>query len=220
VLPPWQLVDRVRVPSAAETVLSCARDLTLLDVVLIGDAALHCGDVTREQLIAVSRLRRRGSPLLRRAIPLMDARAESIFEGLLRVLHVVSGIKVEPQAILRDATGGFVARADLLLVGTRTLHEADGSHHRLAHQHAMDLSRERRLVRAGFVRRGYAPNDVLTRSAAIIRDAELTLDLEHDPDRLQPWYELLRESLFSSAGQRRLMLRLGLVTENADERLE
>lgn len=68
-LPPWVLVEGVRAAHAAETVLACARDLGLLDVVLIGDAALHSGDVTREELVAVSRLRRRGSPLLRRAIP-------------------------------------------------------------------------------------------------------------------------------------------------------
>ena len=47
VLPPWELVKGVRVESPAEAVLACARVLGLLDVVVLGDAALHTGDATR-----------------------------------------------------------------------------------------------------------------------------------------------------------------------------
>jgi hypothetical protein len=74
VLQTWVMVDDIRTSLPAETVLACSRELGLLDVVLIGDAGLHSGDVTREQLVDVARLHRRGAPLLRRAIPLMDGR--------------------------------------------------------------------------------------------------------------------------------------------------
>ena len=47
----WELVDGVRVTSSAETLLACARDLGLLDVVVLGDAALHAGDVSRAELV-------------------------------------------------------------------------------------------------------------------------------------------------------------------------
>lgn len=216
-LPPWELVEGVRVPAAAETVLACARDLELLDVVLIGDAALHAGDVTRDQLLAVSRLRRRGAPLLRRAIPLMDGRAESIFEGLLRLLHVVCGIPVEPQHVVADPSGQVIARGDLLLVGTRMLHEMDGGHHRSPVQQRRDLRRERRLLSAAYHRRGFTSADVLTAPVSIIRDAERSLGLEPDPDRVRPWYSLVQDSLFMPSGRRRLELRLGLTGETAEE---
>jgi hypothetical protein len=217
VLPSWSLVDGVRVPSAAETVLSCARDLGLLDVVLLGDAALHSGDVTPQELVEVSRLRRRGSPLLRRAIPLMHPDTESIFESLLRILHVVCGVAVMPQCTIHAPDGTFVARGDLLLSGTQTFHEYDGVHHRSAHQLRKDLVRDRRILMAGYRRRGYTSRDVLVTPLGVLRDADATLGRTHDPARIQAWYSLLQDSLFTPAGRRRLEVRLGLAAENADE---
>jgi very-short-patch-repair endonuclease len=216
-LPPWELVEGVRVPASAETVLACARDLDLIDVVLIGDAALHAGDLTREQLLAVSRLRRRGAPLLRRAIPLMDGRAESIFEGLLRLLHVVCGIEIEPQHAVVDPSGRVIARGDLLLVGTRMLHEMDGGHHRSPAQQRRDLRRDRRLLSAAYHRRGFTASDILTSPVSIVRDAERSLGREHDPDRVRSWYSLVQNSLFTPSGRRRLELRVGLNRETAEE---
>jgi len=216
-LPPWELAEGVRVPSPAETVLACARDLELLDVVLIGDAALHAGDVRREQLLEVSRLRRRGAPLLRRAIPLMDGRAESIFEGLLRLLHVVCAIAVEPQHLVVDPSGQVVARGDLWVVGTRTLHEMDGGHHRTPVQQRRDLRRDRRLLAAGYQRRGFTSADILTAPGSIISDAERSLGWDHDPERIRSWYPLLQDSLFTPSGRRRLADRLGLAPETAED---
>jgi very-short-patch-repair endonuclease len=217
-LPPWMLVEGVRVAHPAETVLACARDLALLDVVLIGDGALHRGDVTPAELTAVSRLRRRGGPLLRRAIPLMDPRAESIFESLLRLLHVVCDVEVEPQHLVVDSTGGVVARADLLLVGTSMLHEVDGGHHLTRPQQRKDLSRHRRILTAGYERRGYTSRDVLTSPIGVLRDSDSVLGRVHDASRLTPWYALLQDSLFTASGQHRLECRLGIGAENAEER--
>jgi hypothetical protein len=188
---PWELLDGVRVTSAAETVLACARDLELLDVVLIGDAALHSGDVTRHQLVAVARQRRRGSPLLRQAIPLMNGKAESIFEGLLRVLHEVCGISVDPQ---------------VELFGPRD--EYDGADHLPRARQRRDLRRGRRLLSAGYQRRGFVREDVLNGGLGILRDADLAVGREHDPARVQAWYALLRDSLFTPSGTRRLRDRL------------
>ncbi len=216
-IPSWELVNGVRVCGAAETVLACARDLSLLDVVVIGDAALHAGDVSREELISIARLHRRGSPLLRRAIPLMTGQAESIYEGLLRMVHVVSGIEVVPQHVARTADGAFVARGDLLLAGTRTFHEYDGGHHRSPGQHEADLRRDRRLMEIGYHRRGYTSSDVLACAIGILRDADRTIGRVHDPSRIHAWYSLLQESLFTPSGQARLARRLGPVAENAEE---
>jgi hypothetical protein len=200
----------VRLTSAAETILALARDLSLLDVVVIGDSALHRGDVTLAELWRVARLRRRGAPLLRSAIPLMDGRAESIYEGLLRMLHVACDVAVEPQYVVLDDDGVFVARADLLLVGTERLAEYDGGTHLERRQQRRDLRRTGRIEDAGYERRGYTQEDLLRSGATVLRDADRALRRPHDPSRLRAWHELLRQSLFTDAGQERLVSKLRL----------
>jgi hypothetical protein len=217
VLPGWELVDEVRVTSAAEVLLACARDLGLLDVVVLGDAALHAGDVTSAELVAVSRQRRRGSPLLRRAIPQMDGRAESIYEGLLRILHRSCGVPVEPQYVVLDAFGHTVAQADLRIVGTNRLPEYDGADHLARRRQRRDLRRAGRISDVGFERRGYTMEDVLFASISILRDADRAMGRPHQPARIEAWHALLRDSLFSGAGRQRLLCRLGLDVENAEQ---
>jgi hypothetical protein len=219
VLPRWELVQGVRVVSPAEVVLACARDLGLLDVVVLGDAALHTGDVTRAQLVAVSQQRRRGAPLLRRAIPLMDGRAESIYEGLLRMLHEACEVPVEPQYVVLDGKGDVVARADLRIVGTNRLPEYDGADHLPRRQQRRDLRRAGRISDVGFERRGYTMEDVLLGAMSILRDADRALGRPHQPARIEAWHDLLRDSLFSGAGRHRLLRRLGLAEENAEQSL-
>lgn len=113
----------------AETVLACARDLSLLDLVVVADAALHLRSCTRVELEQVAARRRRGAPLLRQALGLVDARSESAYETLLRLLHVACDVPVEPQHEVYDDHGAFVARGDLWIVGTTTLREYDGADH-------------------------------------------------------------------------------------------
>lgn len=213
----WELVEGVRTAKPAETLLACARELGLLDVVLIGDAALHSGDVTIEQLVDVARLRRRGAPRLRQAIGLMNGGAESIYEGLLRILHEVCGVEVEPQHLVVRPDGEVVARGDLWVTGTKMLHEYDGGDHLSRTGQRRDLRRHRRIISAGYERRGYTAADVLHVPAGILRDVDTSLGRPHDPARLQPWYALLRESLFTPSGALRLQDRLGRPGENAEE---
>jgi hypothetical protein len=141
-----EMINGIRLASAAETLLAAARDLGLLDIVILGDAALHLRDCTIEELQAAAAQRRRGAPLLRSAVPLLDERSESPWESVLRVLHVAAEVGVEPQRKIYDEWGNFVARADLWVVGTRRVHEYDGEAHRDKERHRADLRRERRLV--------------------------------------------------------------------------
>jgi hypothetical protein len=210
VLPSWELVQGVRVSPPAETLLACARDLGLLDVVVLGDAAAHAGHVSRVELLAAARQRRRGAPLLRRAIPLMDGRAESIYEGLLRMLHEVCRVPVEPQYVVRDPAGDVVARADLRIIGTNRLPEYDGEDHLHRFRQRRDLRRAGRIADAGFERRGYTMEDVLFGGSSILRDADRALGRPHEPERIAAWHELLRDSLFSATGRHRLVRRLKL----------
>jgi len=142
-------------------------------------------------------------------LPHADSRAESPWESVLRMFHVLCDVEVEPQFEVRDERGAFVARGDLWIRGTRTLHEYDGAVHRDRRTHVADLARERRLANAGWTRRGYTSGDLLRRSQVMLREADAALGRAHDPRRLQPWLEALRESLFTPSGRTRLLRRWG-----------
>jgi hypothetical protein len=208
--PRARLVEGVPLAPPAEVLLACARELGLLDLVVLIDAALRLGMVTLAELHEVMARRRYGVPRLRRAVALVDGRSESAWETLLRVLHVVCGVPVEPQFVLRDDEGGFVARGDLRIVGTTTLHEYDGGEHRTRHRHRSDLTRERRIGHAGWTRRGYTSVEVLHQAVAILRDADRSLGRRHRPERVRAWHALLADSLFTSRGTELVRRRWGL----------
>jgi hypothetical protein len=94
---PMNLVNGLRVTTAAETILAAARDLGVLDLVILGDSALRLRHCTLTDLEITARQRRRGAPLLRRIIPMLDARSESAWESIMRVLHQAAEIPVTPQ---------------------------------------------------------------------------------------------------------------------------
>lgn len=191
-----------------EVVLACSRDLALLDVVVMGDSALHQG-ITSKPIMKRSAGRRRwGSALMTRAIDWMDEHSESAWESVIRVFHRACGIPVEPQHVVRDSEGAFVARGDLWIVGTRTLHEYDGAVHRDRRTHRQDLARDRKLLTVGWQRRGYTAYDLLQRPQDVLREADAALGRPHRVDRLDPWLRILQESLFHPVGQERFRRRL------------
>jgi hypothetical protein len=198
--PGVRLVEGVPLAPPAEVLLACARELSLLDLIVLIDAALHLGMVTLADLHEVMARRRYGVPLLRRAVELADGRSESAWETLLRVLHVMCGVPVVPQYVVLDETGGFVARGDLLIIGTTTLHEYDGGEHRKKHRQRRDLARERRIGNVVWTRRGYTDAEVLHQAVTILRDADLSLGRLHRPERVRSWHALLADSLFTPSG--------------------
>ena len=88
-------------------------------------------------------------------VSVISQRSESPWESVLRLLHCVADVEVEPQKKIYDDWGRFVARADLWVVGTRRLHEYDGEVHRDRETHRADLARERRLVEVDWQRIGF-----------------------------------------------------------------
>jgi hypothetical protein len=203
-------VDGVRVAPLPEVLLACSRDLKLLDLVVLLDSALRGRRWVQHDFEQAARPRRRGAPALRESLAHADARAESPWESLLRLFHVLCGVPVEPQREVYDERGVFVARGDLWLRGTTTLHEYDGAVHRDRRTHAKDLARERGLANIGWTRRGYTAGDLLGRALAMLREADAAIGRHHDPGRLEPWRAALRESLFTEGGRRRLEDRWGL----------
>lgn len=197
------VVAGVRVAPPAEILLACARDLGVLDLVLLLDSALRRGLVSAGQVAEVASQGRPGSPALRDSLALADPRSESPWESVLRVFHVLCKVPVEPQHVIVDEWGAFVARGDLWLRGTRTIHEYDGAVHRDRHTHVADLARDRALANAGWTRRGYTARDLLRHGEAMLREADSAIGRAHDRRRLEPWLVVLRESLFSEERRQR-----------------
>jgi hypothetical protein len=216
---PHVAVDGLRLDPPDETLLACARHLSLLDLVVLVDAALHLGSVSRAELERAAARRRRGAPMLRRALALSDHRSESAWETLLRLLHVTCEVAVQPQYSLRDPCGTEIARADLWVEGTNAVHEYDGEHHLERRRQRKDLARARRIGNEVWVRRGYTNLEVLHQASTVLRDADLSLGREHRPERVRRWYALLAESAFTPHGRRLLLDRVsGTSTATGDER--
>jgi hypothetical protein len=195
------------VDSAAEVLLRCARDLGPLDLVPMIDSARRRGDVDRQALETICSSGRPGVRPLRAGVSLSDPRAESHWEVLLRLFHECMDIPVEPQVDLFDQHGVFVGRADLLVRGTRFVHEYDGAGHREAGRHTQDLRRDRRLAEAAYVRRGYTADDLLNHSAVVMAELDRALGRRHRPSRLARWNAMVAASTYSLEGRRRLMNR-------------
>jgi hypothetical protein len=120
----------------------------VLDLVILGDSALRLRHCSLTDLKITACQRRRGAPLLRQVIPLLDERSESAWESIMRVLHQAAEIPVTPQQEIFDEEGRFIARSDLRIDGTRRIHEYDGARHRGADIHEVDLERDRALLGA------------------------------------------------------------------------
>lgn len=200
----------LQVDAPAEILLNCARDLALLDLVVMIDGALHRGDLSVDDVTSAAAMRRRGNRALREALSLADARTESAWETVLRLMHVTCGAEVEPQRELVTEDGDFIARSDLWLVGTRSIHEYDGGVHLTRDQQQADLTRARRLAGGGWVRRGYTSRDLLRQPIGILRDIDRALGRDHDPSRIRAWHSMLSASLFTRSGATRLLTRLGV----------
>jgi very-short-patch-repair endonuclease len=193
--------------SAEETLLRAARDLSLLDLVPMVESALRGRDVTRESIESVAAERRPGVRLLREAAARANPRSESPMETCLRLFHELAGIEVTPQFVIRDDAGREVARADLRVNGTPFLHEYDGDVHASRSARARDLRRDRWLIEAGFVRRGFVAEDLFLHPMAVLQELDRAVGRPHRPRRLSIWRRLVAESAYSEAGRARLHRR-------------
>jgi len=204
---PSELVSNVRLTTPAETMLAAARDLGVLDLVLMGDSALRLGHCTIDELAETAVQRRRGAPMLRSIIGLLDKRSESPWESVMRVLHLAADIPVEPQHEVYDHWGRFVARGDLWIVGTNRLHEFDGGVHREPDIQRRDLTRDRRLIEANWQRFGFTKAQLVYEGASIIASTDKLLGRSWDPERLRRWNALIANSMFGRPGRARALCR-------------
>jgi very-short-patch-repair endonuclease len=138
---------------------------------------------------------------------LANAKSESAWETMLRLLHVMCGIPVEVQARILDGHGDWIARADLRIIGTMRLPEYDGATHRERERHHHDLQRDKLLQRAGYERFGYVARDICIQPETIIGDAEDALGWPMQVDRIDGWLAEFDRSLFSRRGLARWAAR-------------
>ncbi len=115
------------VPAAAGVVQHCLEHGATPGIVA-ADAALHGGVATLAELNAAAGVVRGWprSSRVRTMMALLDARSESVGESRLRVGLTLLGVQVEPQVVIRDERGRFVARVDFLVKDTRVVIEFDG----------------------------------------------------------------------------------------------
>lgn len=195
------------VEETEEILLRLARDLGLLDLVIVIDSAIQLGDVDPDRMERLLRSRRPGVRMLRAAYRLACGLSESEGESALRVFHVAIDVPVQPQVELFDDRGNLIGRVDLLVTGTTRAHEYDGEHHRDKDQHRVDMRRERGWAGSPYTRSGFALDDLLNHPAVVMHEIDRALDRPHRVRRLRRWRTVVQNSLYSEAGRERVMNR-------------
>lgn len=142
------------VTTPARTFVDVADRLSVPRLVAVGDDLLARRLVSRADLEVAMRQSsgQRGVRKVRQAVPLLDARAESPRESLVRALLALGGfVAPEVQWEVRDGRGRFVARVDLAYVDERIAIEYDGEHHLSRERQAVDARRRLELGAEGWL---------------------------------------------------------------------
>ncbi|MGZ4453198.1 MAG: hypothetical protein ACXVD1_09260 [Nocardioides sp.] len=205
--PEGRVVRGLPVDALEEILLRASRDLGHLDLLVMIDSARRLGHLEPDALERLLASGRPGVRPLRAAWRASSDTAESAGETMLRRFHDLLEVPVEPQAMLTDPDGVVVGRADLLLVGTREVHEYDGAGHRGARQHRVDLRRERGLAAQGYVRSGFTLDDLLNHAGTVMHEIDRKLGRPHRASRLSRWRSLVEHSLYAEPCRRRVINR-------------
>lgn len=201
------LVEGLPIDTPEEILLRCARDLGVLDLVIMIDSALRIGHVDPGRMRALLATSRPGVVRLRKAWKLADQKAESGGETVLRIFHLAMEVAVESQVDLFDEDGTFLARADLMIRGTGLLREYDGAIHRDQRRHRADLRRERSLSGTPYKRSAFTLVDLLNHPATLMHELDRLMCRPHKLARLARWRALVDESLYSATGRQRIVNR-------------
>jgi len=201
------VVDGLPIDSAEEILLRAARDLGVLDLVIMLDSALRLGHVDPTRLAVIETSGRPGSVRLRQAHSLADGRAESGGETILRVFHEVMAVPVRPQAPIYDHDGHLIGIVDLLVEHLDRAHEYDGAGHREGRQHTVDLRRERGWSNSPYTRCGYTLDDLLNHPIVMMHELDRLVGRPHSLRRLRRWRTMIDESLYGDRGRVRVMNR-------------
>lgn len=125
---------------------------------------------------------------VRRALALIDPRAESVPESVLRVHLHTAGLPLTPQLSIFGSQGNFVARADLADAEARIAIFYDGAWHALHEQLEKDRRQRNALDAEGWAV-GHVTASMLARPPEIIA---LVRDLYRRPPRIRGNTPVLR----------------------------
>jgi hypothetical protein len=145
-------VEGLRVTAPARTWMDCAALIPFDHLVAMGDAILHRGLCDAGELKHLSQwgYRRRGIVSVRRALPLLDAGAESPGESLARVMLLQGGVP-RPVCNLDIFAGSrWLARVDMAWPPQHVIVEYDGRVHLEERQRRRDAERLNALQSSGW----------------------------------------------------------------------
>ena len=140
----------IRHTSPSRTWCDLASVLGLLDLVAAGEHLIHwrLPLVDHEELTARSRefVGRRGMSKIRQALPLLDGRAESPPESMLRVILSLHGLpRPDINHSIVDTETGKAVRPDFIFAEQKVILEYQGDYHRTKAQWRKDMTRRTRL---------------------------------------------------------------------------
>ncbi len=163
--------EGVRLTSPARTWLDCAELIPLPHLIAMGDAILRRDLATQNELLAIIgwARRRRGVVNARRALPVLDERAESPGESITRAHLVLDGIPRPECNFNVIENGEWLARADLAWPRARLIVEYDGVVHLEDSRRRSDAARRNLLQAAGW--------RVITLTAADLRRPWLMVEM-------------------------------------------
>lgn len=153
-LPAFHVMDfnGVAVTTPVRTWLDCAELMSFADLVAMGDAILHrgLGHEGEFQHLLQWGYRRRGMAKVRKAVPILDGRAESPGESWARVLLLRGGCPPPRCNVDIYADDMWLARVDMVWPDKRVIVEYDGRVHLEERQRRRDAERLNALQSAGW----------------------------------------------------------------------
>lgn len=163
------LVDGVLAVSAARAFVDVAREESLVEAVVVGDAVLRSGAATSEQLhLAAERAAGlRGVVRAREVLPHLEPRTESPMESRFRMRLVLGGVpRPQAQFDVYDEDG-HAGRTDFHLDGV--VLEYDGREERLKKDvFIRERRRQTRIAETGLEIRRFTSDDVFVRPAVAV----------------------------------------------------
>ncbi len=145
--------DGMPITTPEQTFLDLSWQLSLVELVILGDSLVGKRRTTPDQLIeAAASCRGKGARLARRAAALVRRGVDSPMESRLRLLIVLAGLP-EPAVnfTVRDEEGAVLMRFDLSYPALKLIIEYDGRQHaRDDAQWARDIARREELDNLGW----------------------------------------------------------------------
>lgn len=173
--------------SMARTIADVCVSHTLVEAVVIADAALHKRLIRLTDLSswAESHSWRRGLRNLRRLLELAEPAAESPMESRLRMILVLDGLpRPRAQVAIHDESNRFAGRVDLYYEKQRLGIEYDGAVHR--DSLAADNRRQNKLLAAGVQLLRFTAADVLGHPDDVVNQVRAFLRRPTPPGRSRP----------------------------------